>query len=548
MTPLAALLPSRAEAGRPSPAALWLWLSAALVVLAIQIPGPGNVDTARRLHYTRSLWTTAPPVQPGDYPEFGTIGAQGIVQPTFGVGQSLIMLPADLVAGWIERWAPATVSRVQLQRGVVATLTFPALNATTLVLVWVWLGQLGFGATQRMAGTLSLLLATTFLRFAQVHMENSLQVALLFLDAVCLWRWLQTGSLRWLGAASATVAFALLVRLPALGEHLAVWTAGLGLALHRHRSGHAPGAGSVRARHLATVALPILLAGFALERIVHRTRFGVWTGTYASLREAEARAIDPHLPDQFPFHGDFWEGFLGPIFSGHRSLFLYDPLAALLLLVAVMRWRQLPGAIRWVLGGGTLGWLLLLAFYARYCWWAGGDSWGNRFTLPPIHLLLPLALPLCMQGGWVRATTGRMVVALTVVCAGVIQGLSLLLPSAVEHGQTNSQGLPVFLLGQRVHNVVALARGLPPPPGVDPPLWRLNLAPATLGAVAPRWQTTLWALWAIGVAGTAATLATTWCVARRSESANPNANTAAEPVPSPEPAPARSRSPNSLRT
>jgi hypothetical protein len=78
-------------------------LVAALVAFVAQSGELGSSDTTHRLQTTHSFWTSEPPVFPDEYPEFGVHGRGGRLYGWYGIGQSLLMLPTDIVGTWIER-------------------------------------------------------------------------------------------------------------------------------------------------------------------------------------------------------------------------------------------------------------------------------------------------------------------------------------------------------------------------------------------------------------------------------------------------------------
>ena len=83
---------------RPSSRPLFLLLLVtALFTFLIQSGELGTWDTMHRLQVTHSLWTGQPQVFPNEYPEFGLHGRGGRLYAWYGIGQSLLMLPADLV-------------------------------------------------------------------------------------------------------------------------------------------------------------------------------------------------------------------------------------------------------------------------------------------------------------------------------------------------------------------------------------------------------------------------------------------------------------------
>jgi len=89
---------------------VWLCLAAGLLAFVVQSGESGTADTMHRLQTTHWLWTSEPQVFPNEYPEFGLHGRGGRIYSWYGIGQSLLMLPADLAGTWIHtgRFLPAT--------------------------------------------------------------------------------------------------------------------------------------------------------------------------------------------------------------------------------------------------------------------------------------------------------------------------------------------------------------------------------------------------------------------------------------------------------
>src|ERR1039458_6901889 len=80
-----------------------LALASALVTFTAQSGEVGTADTQHRLQATHALWTAEPPVFPNEYPEFGLHGRGGKLQSWYGIGQSLLMRPSDVVGTYVER-------------------------------------------------------------------------------------------------------------------------------------------------------------------------------------------------------------------------------------------------------------------------------------------------------------------------------------------------------------------------------------------------------------------------------------------------------------
>src|SRR6266581_2900599 len=80
-----------------------LALTAALLAFVVQSGELGSADTMHRLQAAHSFWTSEPPVFPNEYPEFGVHGRGGKLYDWYGIGQPLLLLPADIVGTYIEK-------------------------------------------------------------------------------------------------------------------------------------------------------------------------------------------------------------------------------------------------------------------------------------------------------------------------------------------------------------------------------------------------------------------------------------------------------------
>ena len=95
-----------------------------------------------------------------------------------------------------------------------------------------------------------------------------------------------------------------------------------------------------------------------------------------------------YLRDETLSVGSFWAGLAGLLFSPGRSVFVYSPilLAGLVALVALR--HKDPRTMRLLAGE----FVVLLCFYASLSNWDGERSYGPRYLLPVVPLLvLPLA-------------------------------------------------------------------------------------------------------------------------------------------------------------
>jgi branched-subunit amino acid transport protein len=455
-----------------------LCLAAGLLAFVVQSGELGTSDTTHRLQTTHWLWTSEPQVFPNEYPEFGLHGRGGRLYSWYGIGQSLLMLPADLLGTWIARWPVFSDygDDPPVRSIVVSYLTNMLVTIFTALIAFRLLGQLRFSTKESVAGVLALLFATTHLHYTQNMMENNYIMLLTLTGFSFQYEWLRTHSRRALFTGSCALGLNLLTRLTTgldliaggIFVLLVLWFEGAGFeraGLERGRSG---GARLERAhgsqlwrRFIAycKVAAPVYLFFVALDRAYQFYRFESFTNTYVSIFAREYRQRDPTLPANFPWSTPFHAGFLGPLFQPEKSIFLFDPLLLLAIVLLALLWKRLTPEVR-AYGAASL--LLLLAyicFYARYAYWSGDFAWGDRYVSTAVELATLLAVPLLMRYrerlGRTNWRAGWAVVAVSLM----IQLASLAFWLPLEIYQMETLGHPTFVIALRFKNILAFAFG-----------------------------------------------------------------------------------------
>src|SRR5271167_4667074 len=139
-----------------------LCLTAGLLAFVVQSGELGTSDTTHRLQTTHWLWTSEPQVFPNEYPEFGLHGRGGGLYAWYGIGQSLLMLPADLVGSAVSHlpfWSSYANSETDpaIRSIVVSISTNILVNVLTALVAFRLLGLLGFSMRESVAGILGLL-------------------------------------------------------------------------------------------------------------------------------------------------------------------------------------------------------------------------------------------------------------------------------------------------------------------------------------------------------------------------------------------------------
>jgi hypothetical protein len=494
-----------------SPAFL-LAITAFLLAFAVQSGELGSADTVRRLQTTHSFWTSEPAVLPQDYPEFGLHGRHGKLYGWYGMGQSLLMLPADIAGSWLEEAGIFDQYHEEPTiRSIVVSYGTSILIAVLVSLVcYRMLELLGFTVEQRIAGVLALLLGTTFLHYTQNMMENNYIMLLTLTGLTFQYEWLLTGRRRALLIGSATLGLNLLTRLTTGMDMIAV---GLFLLLVLWFRGVRGRALLLRFASYAKIALPVYALFGLIDRLYQWYRFGSFFNTYLQVYGREWKMLKPALPAEFPFETPFRVGFLGPLITPEKSIFLFDPLLVLAIVGALLLWRRFTDEIRaYLLAFGALL-LAYICFYAKYTVWSGDHAWGDRYVSTAVQLAAFISVPLWLRhrpavNRWVWRA-GLALVAISVA----IQLASVAFWCPLEIYQREMLGRPTCVVALRFQNIVAVASGKNPwgitPDSIEDPwdyahITTFNFLPFLLHRVgaAARWVVEAsFALWFAALAG-----------------------------------------------
>ena len=448
---------------RPLPLLLLL---TALFTFLIQSGELGTADTLHRLQVAHSLWTGQPQVRPWEYPEFGLHGRGGHIYAWYGIGQSLLLLPSDLI-GTALTHLPIWSTYVDTQadpaiRSIIVSISTNILvNVLTALASFRLLLLFDFVELEAVIGTLSLLLATTHLHYAQNMQENNYIFLLTMAGMLLQWKWLKTGDHPALFWGSMALGLNLLTRVTTALDLFGVAGFLLLVRWFKTRSSDAailPWKQTVII-YLRT-ALPVYAAFFFLDRVYQFIRFGSWTNTYVSIFAREERQIDPSLPLKYPFSGHFFaggidSGMLGPFFNPRKTIFLFEPLFPLTIIITILLWKKLNAVLRAFVVTTLLLVFVYLAFYARYFAWAGDFAWGDRYISSAVELSTLLTWPLLLRfrkeisGGWWRFSLAVTAISVVIQCAS----LAFWLPLEIYQEETFGEHSWVVFL--RFKNIAA---------------------------------------------------------------------------------------------
>jgi hypothetical protein len=436
-----------------------LGLAAGLIAFVVQSGDLDSVDTARRLQTTHSFWTAVPPVLPGDYPDFGLRGRGGRIYAWYGIGQSLLMLPADVVGTDLEKlpiFDDYNGNDPGVRNMVVSYSTNILVNVLTALVCFQFLTFLRFTQPQAIAGVLALLLCTTHLHYTQNMMENNYILLLTMAGFTYQYEWLLTGERRALLMGSAAFGLNLLTRLTVVMDLLAGGTFLLLVLVFAREP-----AVSIwkRVRTYLGTALPIYAGFLLIDRLYQYYRFGSFLNTYVVVFAQQQRLLNPSLPENYPFETPFHVGFLGALFAPEKSIFLFDPLLGLTILVVLVGWKRFRPEAKAYVVSGVLLLLAYLSFYARYTVWSGDSAWGDRYVSTAAQMVAFLSVPLLLRH---RADFGPLVWTLgagLIAISAAVQLASVAFWLMLEGYQITTLGHPTFVVWLRFKNIIAFALG-----------------------------------------------------------------------------------------
>ena len=256
-----------------------LCLTAGLLAFVVQSGEVGTADTMHRLQTTHWIWTSQPQVFPNEYPEFGLHGRGGRIFSWYGIGQSLLMLPSDIVATWIASWHifSGYEDDPAVRSIIVSYTTNILLSVLTVLIAFRLLRQLRFSVNEAVLGILSLLFLTTHLHYTQNMQENNYIMLLTLTGFSFQYEWLRGGNVRALLLGSAALGLNLLTRVTTGLDLMAAGFFLLALLWFEQARGRTLWE---RAVIYCKVSVPIYAFFAIFERLYNFYRFGSLTQTY----------------------------------------------------------------------------------------------------------------------------------------------------------------------------------------------------------------------------------------------------------------------------
>jgi hypothetical protein len=435
-----------------------LVLVAGLSAFVIQSGELGTSDTAHRLQTAHSIWTSEPEVFPQEYPEFGIHGRGGKLHSWYGMGQSLLMLPADMVGTYIERlpiFEDYDGTDPAVRSIVVSYSTNILISVLTALVCFRLLRQFNFTVPEAVAGVLALLFCTTHLHYTQNLMENNYIMLLTLTGFSYQYEWLRGESRRALIFGSAALGLNLLTRLT---TGLDLIAGGVFILLLMWFDRPAKPWQQLLWTYMK-VAAPVYAFFFLIDRIYQYLRFGSFFNTYVTVFAREYHQLDPTLPPTFPWTTPLHVGMISPLIMPEKSIFLFDPLIVLTMLIVIFGWKRLRPDTRAYVATALFLIFAYMAFYARYFVWSGDMAWGDRYVSTAVEMAAFISVPLLLRHHRELRKAIRVAGVGLVVISLVVQLASLAFWLPIEIYQMETFGHPTLVIALRLKNVAAFALG-----------------------------------------------------------------------------------------
>jgi hypothetical protein len=287
-------------------------------------------------------------------------------------------------------------------------------------------------------------------------MENNYILLLTLTGLAFQYEWLKTGSARALLIGSLALGANLLTRLTTAMDLLAVL---LFLLITAWLTNNRTAVLRARLSSYLKIALPVYAAFFLADRAYQYYRFGSFTDTYIGVFAREQKLLNPALPAAYPFETPFHIGFLGPLITPEKSIFLFDPLLILTIILAIVAWKRFRPDIRAYLIASAALILGYICFYAKYTDWSGDFAWGDRYVSSAAQMAAFISVPLLMRH---RADVGKFVWRIGIALAAasaIVQISSVMFWCSLEIYQIETLGHPTFVIALRLKNIIAFSLG-----------------------------------------------------------------------------------------
>ncbi|MBN1504073.1 MAG: glycosyltransferase family 39 protein [Candidatus Eisenbacteria bacterium] len=301
----------------------------------------------------------------------GYPGPDGRLYPKAGIGQAVLAAPFYMLGRAVyNAFGFGEVEKGYVLRFVTATLEPFAAAVAVLLLLYLCF-CLGYSVRTSLALTLAFGLTTPIWVYSKSFLTEPLTTALILGSVLALLTFKRSGRRRHLLLAGVCAAACVLTKyaMALAVVPVIVFFAGSCLPM-KHRSSELSTLSFVT--RLLAFGIP-LLVGVGVAFWYNHARFGsIFATGYGAETSIEG------------FGTPLLVGLYGQLFSSGKSVFLYAPVL-LASLAGFVHFRRKFGAEALLF---LSVFVLNLLFYSKFLSWAGDGSWGPRYVIPFVPLLL----------------------------------------------------------------------------------------------------------------------------------------------------------------
>ena len=494
------------------------------VYLACIVISPGQLgfDTDRRLQSTHWLWTSSDSILAEDMPVENrydlniAVGANGRPHYGYGIGQSLVMLPADVIGTFLANLVVknggenSEYYKTRIRRLVVSYVTFPLIGVLTAFLLRLFFSALGLDLWSSISAVALSFVATRWFDALRAYQETGLHFACFLAGGLCLILWRKTKENIYAWGAGAAFCIMILTRIITMVDIIIICFAFTLLMLIEQ---------GVRVwRDLFGLYAKILLClvvGVAVDRLYHFFRFGEWASTYAGLyfqqvAQIRQRSIEPlrgaFNDPSFPWTTPIQEGVIGVFVSPKWGVVWFDCMVVLALYLFVRFFRLSDKLTRAYFCAGVVYLVAYAFFYGRYYEPAGWGAWGNRYLEVPAIFMSVLGVFMLFRSWSVQGAFDRAVSLTLCGVSVIVQLASSIFSASLEIVQFQQGCGSQWIILQRFLNIVTFLReGGPGHDCVDADkywLWDFSVFAGALARTAAKTaaeRQLIWSVWAAGL-------------------------------------------------
>ena len=431
-----------------------------------------SFDTIYRLHMSHAWWTKT---EESFSDAKLVVNIKGTKYIPYDLGQSMLMLPGDWLGGQLGKKLKNPLKRQFLREAVVSFFIFIPLNLLVVLSCWRFLRLLNYSEKVAALSTLVLLIGTSVLFYSSYHQQNNQILLFVLVGYQMALAYSLKGKKRLAIFSGMSSGIAFIIRITTVLHGVGVLIFLIGCAISQART-----------QKLSNVTQSVLLwmSGFIpfilLERILTYVRYDSWTATTASLHfraiSNAKNALDPNTVVQevdkgFSFLSLLTKAkpgmVLAPFLSPEKSVFLYDPILIPCLILLFVCWRLMSRYHKWYVIATTVSFFLHVYIYSWSSGWLKLQTWGARYHLTPLHLLLIPLIPLLVRGAIKQIGKSKDILSkililsarVAIVLAICIQLSSVVIDSSVEANQQRAGFGSRWRLIQRWQNIAALSSG-----------------------------------------------------------------------------------------